>query len=271
MEFIGRDADFRAHAEFAAVGELGRRVMQNDGAVDAAEETRSAVAALAVMMDSVCAEPYFAMCAMAASTPSTTLAAMMGSRYSVLQSASTAGLMRASSRCNVSSPRTSQPASSNDFSTVEAALPARSNNTVSAAPHTPVRRSFALSTTSRAMSDVGIAIHIHVTVAIEMTDDRNARFFLHSLHQTAAAARHDDVDELGHARQHETHCRAIGGRHDLNRRFGQAGSAQSGDQALVESPCSSGCSRCRREESPRCPTSNKAHRRRQSRWGGSHK
>ena len=38
MEFIGGNADFRAHAEFAAVGELGRGVMQNDGAVDAAEE-----------------------------------------------------------------------------------------------------------------------------------------------------------------------------------------------------------------------------------------
>ncbi len=66
-----------------------------------------------------------------------------------------------------------------------------------------------------------------------MTDDGNARFLLHSFHQTATAARHDDVDELGHARQHVTHRRAIGRRHDLNRCFGQAGGAQTGGQTFV--------------------------------------
>ncbi len=51
---------------------------------------RRAVASLSVTMDLVCAEPYFAMCAAAASTPSTTRAAMMASRYSVRQSSSVA-------------------------------------------------------------------------------------------------------------------------------------------------------------------------------------
>src|ERR1700679_2761869 len=34
VKFVRADADFRAHAEFAPVGELRRRILQNDGAVD---------------------------------------------------------------------------------------------------------------------------------------------------------------------------------------------------------------------------------------------
>jgi hypothetical protein len=34
VEFVRADADFRAHAEFAAVGELRGRIVQHDGAVD---------------------------------------------------------------------------------------------------------------------------------------------------------------------------------------------------------------------------------------------
>ena len=34
MHFAGRDADFSAHAELAAVGKLGRGVPHHDGAVD---------------------------------------------------------------------------------------------------------------------------------------------------------------------------------------------------------------------------------------------
>ena len=38
MQAPGGDADFRAHAEFAAVGELRRGVVQHDSAVEAGEE-----------------------------------------------------------------------------------------------------------------------------------------------------------------------------------------------------------------------------------------
>src|ERR1700731_685943 len=38
MEFTGGNADFGAEAEFAAVGELGRRVMQNDRRIDLVEK-----------------------------------------------------------------------------------------------------------------------------------------------------------------------------------------------------------------------------------------
>ena len=38
MKLIGADADFRAHAELTAIGELGRGVVQHDRAVHAAQE-----------------------------------------------------------------------------------------------------------------------------------------------------------------------------------------------------------------------------------------
>src|SRR6202048_4606353 len=38
VEFPGCDSDFRAEAEFAAIGELGRRVMQHDRRIDLVEE-----------------------------------------------------------------------------------------------------------------------------------------------------------------------------------------------------------------------------------------
>src|ERR1700730_13192955 len=37
VEFVGADADFRAHPEFTAVGELRGRIVQHDGAVDPRE------------------------------------------------------------------------------------------------------------------------------------------------------------------------------------------------------------------------------------------
>src|SRR5215475_14168225 len=54
----------------------------------------SAAALSSVTIESVWCEPYRSMCAMAASTPSTTLAEMTASRYSVDQSSSRAGLAR---------------------------------------------------------------------------------------------------------------------------------------------------------------------------------
>src|SRR3546814_6697691 len=38
VQLAGRNADLRTHAELAAVGELGRGVVQDDAAVDAREE-----------------------------------------------------------------------------------------------------------------------------------------------------------------------------------------------------------------------------------------
>ena len=38
MQLARRDADFGTHAEFAAIGKLGRRIVHDDGAIDAGEK-----------------------------------------------------------------------------------------------------------------------------------------------------------------------------------------------------------------------------------------
>jgi hypothetical protein len=83
------------------------------------------------------------------------------------------------------------------------------------------------------MPAVGVAIDVDVAVAFEMPDHRHARFLLHALDQTTSAARHDDVDGVGHVREHMTHRRPVGGRHELNRGLRQISGAQTGDQASV--------------------------------------
>src|SRR5258708_18571730 len=50
----------------------------------------------------------------------------------------------------------------------------------------------------------------------KMSDHRHPRFALHARNQTLAAARHDDVDTVGHIGQHMADRRAIRGRHQLN-------------------------------------------------------
>jgi hypothetical protein len=40
MKPTGRDADFAPEPEFAAIGELGRRIVQYNGAIDLAKKTR---------------------------------------------------------------------------------------------------------------------------------------------------------------------------------------------------------------------------------------
>ena len=53
----GGDADLGAHAEFAAVGELGRGVVQDDGAVDLGEEAVGGRLRRSVTIASVWCEP----------------------------------------------------------------------------------------------------------------------------------------------------------------------------------------------------------------------
>src|SRR5262245_4581814 len=114
----------------------------------------SAAARSSVTIESVWCEPKRSICSIAASTPSTTLAEMTASRYSVDQSSSLAGFTRRSTARVASSPRTSQPASSSMVTSglrcVDATAP--STSSVSAAPQTPVRRILALSRIVRAMS-----------------------------------------------------------------------------------------------------------------------
>ena len=114
----------------------------------------SAVSASSVMMDSVCWEPWRAMWATAASTPSTTATEMMASRYSVFQSSSVAGTTLSSTAQVAASPRTSQPAAIRSSMMGGRQVPAMrlSTSRVSVVPQIPVRRILALRTTLRAMS-----------------------------------------------------------------------------------------------------------------------
>ena len=158
------------------------------------------------------------MCAIAASTPSTTLAAMMASRYSVDQSSSLAAFTRASTARVASSPRTSQPASSSMVTSgckMRRRRRARSTSSVSAAPHTPVRRILALSTIDFAMSSFAARVDIDVADAFEMGEHRHARFLLHARDQALAAARHDHVDRAVEPGEHHADRGAVARRHQL--------------------------------------------------------
>ena len=168
------------------------------------------------------------MCAIAPSTPSTTLAAMMASRYSVDQSSSLAGLTRGSAARVASSPRTSQPASISMATSGSRCVgaTARSTSSVSAAPQTPVRRILALSTIDLRHVEVGGLVDIDVADAFEMREHRHARLGLHARDQALAAARHDHVDGAVEPRQHQPDRGAVAGRHQLDRGLGQAGGRQ---------------------------------------------
>ena len=74
--------------------------------------------------------------------------------------------------------------------------------------------------------EVGVAVDIDVAVAFEVPDHRHARFLLHPRHQALAAARHDHVDVVRHAREHVADRGAIGGRHQLDAGVRQARRAQ---------------------------------------------
>ena len=140
------------------------------------------------------------------------------------------------------------------------AAQARSTSSVSAEPQTPVRRIFAFSTMRFAIVKICVAMHIHVANALEMPDHRHPRFLLHARNQTLSAARHDDIDAVGHVGEHMAHRRAIRGRHQLNARWRQSRR----DESLLQTGVDGGAGPCsfpnRRVESPRCRTSGTTRR-----------
>ena len=77
---------------------------------------------------------------------------------------------------------------------------------------------------------IGPLVDVHMTVAVEMLDDRDFRFGRDPRDQALAAARHDHVDEFRHRHQ-DSDRRAIGGRENLHGIFRQAGRAQSFEHA----------------------------------------
>ena len=176
------------------------------------------------------------MCSIAASTPSTTPAVMMVSRYSVDQSASLAGFTRASAFCTAASPRTSQPASSSISISGLRWVAARSaidqqrlgRAADAGAPQLGVQHD-GLGHVER-----GRLVDVDVADAFEMREHRHARLALHARDQALAAARHDDVDLAVEAGEHHADRGAVAGRHQRDRRLRQVGFAQALGQRGVD-------------------------------------
>ena len=148
----------------------------------------------------------------------------MLSRYSVRQSSSVAGVTRGSTACVASSPQTVQPASSSIVTRGFRCVPAqaRSTSRVSAAPQTPVRRIFALSTMRFAIARSAGPVDVDVHDAFEMREDRDSRLGLDPGHEALAAARHDDVEVAVEAGQHGADRRPVAGRDEADRAPGKA-------------------------------------------------
>ena len=82
--------------------------------------------------------------------------------------------------------------------------------------------------------EIGGLVDVDVHVAVEMGEDRHARFVLHARDQALAAARHDDVDVAVEAGEHMADGGAVARRDQLDGGVGQAGGAQAFDQARRE-------------------------------------
>src|SRR5690606_33778783 len=82
--------------------------------------------------------------------------------------------------------------------------------------------------------DLRRLVDVEVADALEMGEDRHARFVLYALDQRAPAARHDHVYVAAEALQHLANGGAVGGGHQLDRILGQAGGFEPLDQAGVD-------------------------------------
>ena len=210
------------------------------------------------------------MCAIAASTPSTTRAAMIASRYSVYQSSSRAGCTRASTRCTVASPRTSQPASSRSVTIGARCVPAQASSTssVSAAPQMPVRRILALSAMARAMR--------RSASRSTYTWQLPSRCPMTGTRASCCTRARAPCRRAARSRRGTRPCRRAGSRRPRDRSSARAGCRRA---AAARHPVprpgtragrgSSARSRSRRAGSPRCRTSGTGRPHPRSRWGGS--
>ncbi len=71
--------------------------------------------------------------------------------------------------------------------------------------------------------EVGAGMDVDVAIAVEMGEDRHARFRLHPGDEAFSPARHDDVDRAAEAGEHEPDRGAVAGRHERHGVCRQAG------------------------------------------------
>src|SRR5665213_733998 len=206
----GRDADFRAHAEFAAIGELRRGIGQHDGAVDLRQEFLRCGLFLgddrvgvvrAVMVD----VPYGAVEPVDDAHGQDGVEIfgvpiLFGRRRGLLVEGAhvVVAADRAAGLVQLGKDRRQQFLG--DLAVDQKRLGRAAD---SGAPHLRVHHDPAR------LGRVGRAIEIDVAYALEMRDHRQAAFGLHPLDERAAAARHDDIDQAGQA-QHVADREAVG-------------------------------------------------------------
>ena len=82
--------------------------------------------------------------------------------------------------------------------------------------------------------ELGRAVDVEMADAFEMSEDRHPRLGLHPRDQAFAAARNDDVERAAKPLQHLADGGAVGGRHQLDGVFRQAGGLQALDQAGMD-------------------------------------
>ena len=82
--------------------------------------------------------------------------------------------------------------------------------------------------------EIGVTVDVGVAEALEVREHRHARLLLHALDQALAATRHDDIDGAVEAAKHVADGGAVGCRHELDRRLGQAGALEAGDERRMD-------------------------------------
>ena len=254
VQAAGGDADLGAEAELAAVGELGRGVVQDDGGIDLVQEFFRRRARPRSRSQSVWCEPKRSICPIASSTPSTTLAAMMASRYSVDQSSSLAAFTRGSTAlrllvaahlaAGIEQHRDQRLEMRRRRRAIDQQRLGRAAD--AGAPHLGVEQD------GLGHVELGRPVDVDVADALEMREHRHPRLRLHARDQALAAARHDDVDRAVEAREHHPDRGALARRHQRDGGLRQGGRAQCPRPARRGSPGSSGGCPSRRAGSPRC-------------------
>ena len=232
MQLPRRDADLRAHAELAAVGELGGRVDHDDGAVDPVEE---GFGRLRVLGD----DGLGVLGAMAGDVGDGRVDAVdHGHRDDGVQVFGFPVLVRRRHHSFVHGTGGGVPAhlaaggnqilddgrqtGPGDALVHQQGLRGAADP---GAPHLGVEDDLARHVR------IGGGVHVGMADAFQVLEQGHLAFRADALDERLAAARHDDVDELRHA-QHLADGGAVAGRHPLDRRRGQAGAVEPGAEGV---------------------------------------
>ena len=161
---------------------------------------------------------------------------MIASRYSARQSSSVAGVTAGLAARASASPRTAQPAAisaSTSGASRRSALGAIDEQRLGGAADAGAAH-LGIDDDFQRLFEIGRLVDIDVHHALEMREHRHARLALHALDEALAAARHDHVERAAEPVEHFADRLARGERRARDRRLGQAGLHEAGDEAGVD-------------------------------------